>query len=1018
MDAPMKSCIERFFEDSDNSAPKALCKELVGGNVTLTDIIENLGDYLTNKEHTVRARATRLIADILHELPVKFLNLKQVTLLSTFLCEKLKDHHSLQPQALYGLEALSKTEVISGEIIETVCCTIFKEVHTQSLAQAGRKSVYNILLHFLTHHLQDVQKLGTDFVYGYMQAIDSEQDPRNLILAFTCATIVVQNFPLGVFVEEMFEVISCYFPIDFTPPASDPSGITQQDLILGLRRCLAATPKFAEHCLPLLMEKLTSDLKSAKIDALQTLAVCAETYGAEKLHEFQSSFFNCIKKEVFLSGDSAVEDAGLIALQAIVKSISTGVTQSDRKKGLDGYVDEILAECKNHLLQPELMLMLSAGRLLQAAALGSQPACDHIVKVTTPLLIESFNKQSQATPRHNVILVLNNFLDCTTKFKFGDNNPILATYKDSVLTIYNQCLSENVSSVQLLAIKGIHTLVSLPTGCLLDTERSFITAKLVNKAIETNIEDHVRHECNSTLLYLLTTYPDVVQKDVFPFLFAKLQNEAMETGDNCGVDRRVILEVISEITCGSESIKLVTGVLYKLLMNAEYLDLYQSLSKCLSAISANNVSDTGAIESLSSGVEQVHTLVVTRCRCPKMYRILTEESTLKHLSAFLRIVISHLDPSIAVILQGKYTETFLNGCKTSICQCCTEQDRGMFKSHMQEFSPFNASCDSVFVCLLTAVIGSGQGKFQKDIPGIETIKDRLTEMVLEPSHSQDDVHVCKCLAALLNKQQQDESLDARVTSLYERLLTSLTSSDDKGEGHTLTALSWVTKALVLRGHKLAQQFINLLIQLLGNSKYGKKAAEGFAVIMQDYADVMSKVMHANIRLMYRQRFFIEHLPSILEGYQSAQPETKANYLKAVSYMIRDLSKTVLLPEITKIYPLLIQSLHCDDLDLQLVTMETLSDLISSAPDVIEKQIDSLLPQVLKMTTYKPSMKVRISAIKCISSLTSLRLTVLLPYRKKVVRALLPVLDDKKRKVRMEAVTARQQWILVDMKENV
>jgi hypothetical protein len=56
----------------------------------------------------------------------------------------------------------------------------------------------------------------------------------------------------------------------------------------------------------------------------------------------------------------------------------------------------------------------------------------------------------------------------------------------------------------------------------------------------------------------------------------------------------------------------------------------------------------------------------------------------------------------------------------------------------------------------------------------------------------------------------DESLDARVTSLYERLSTSLTSSDDKGEGHTLTALSWVTKALVLRGHKLAQQFINLV----------------------------------------------------------------------------------------------------------------------------------------------------------------------------------------------------------------
>ena len=34
-----------------------------------------------------------------------------------------------------------------------------------------------------------------------------------------------------------------------------------------------------------------------------------------------------IMLQVFLSGDSAVEDAGLIALQAVVKAISTGVAQ-------------------------------------------------------------------------------------------------------------------------------------------------------------------------------------------------------------------------------------------------------------------------------------------------------------------------------------------------------------------------------------------------------------------------------------------------------------------------------------------------------------------------------------------------------------------------------------------------------------------------------------------------------------------------------------------------------------------
>lgn len=54
-------------------------------------------------------------------------------------------------------------------------------------------------------------------MFGYLQAMDGEKDPRNLIIAFTCAQMVVQNFPLGVFVEDMFEVVSCYFPIDFSP---------------------------------------------------------------------------------------------------------------------------------------------------------------------------------------------------------------------------------------------------------------------------------------------------------------------------------------------------------------------------------------------------------------------------------------------------------------------------------------------------------------------------------------------------------------------------------------------------------------------------------------------------------------------------------------------------------------------------------------------------------------------------------------------------------------------------------
>lgn len=69
----------------------------------------------------------------------------------------------------------------------------------------------------------------------------------------------------------MFSLLAYKLLPSFQQPANDPYGVTKDQLCEGLRQCLASSAHFAEYCMPLLQEKLESDLVSAKVEALKTL---------------------------------------------------------------------------------------------------------------------------------------------------------------------------------------------------------------------------------------------------------------------------------------------------------------------------------------------------------------------------------------------------------------------------------------------------------------------------------------------------------------------------------------------------------------------------------------------------------------------------------------------------------------------------------------------------------------------------------------------------------------------------
>ncbi len=56
-------------------------------------------------------------------------------------------------------------------------------------------------------------------------------------------------------------MLSCYFPVTFTPPPNNVHGITRSDLASALEAALACCLLYADQLVPLVLEKLSSNVR-------------------------------------------------------------------------------------------------------------------------------------------------------------------------------------------------------------------------------------------------------------------------------------------------------------------------------------------------------------------------------------------------------------------------------------------------------------------------------------------------------------------------------------------------------------------------------------------------------------------------------------------------------------------------------------------------------------------------------------------------------------------------------------
>lgn len=79
--------------------------------------------------------------------------------------------------------------------------SLFTHVKMRALIQSTRFFVFNIIETLITSHLVDLKAMGDRFVAGYASLASGEKDPRNLMVAFAIARVVLVEFDISKHVD-------------------------------------------------------------------------------------------------------------------------------------------------------------------------------------------------------------------------------------------------------------------------------------------------------------------------------------------------------------------------------------------------------------------------------------------------------------------------------------------------------------------------------------------------------------------------------------------------------------------------------------------------------------------------------------------------------------------------------------------------------------------------------------------------------------------------------------------------
>ncbi|CAK1555240.1 unnamed protein product [Leptosia nina] len=939
---------------------QSIVTDIVCDRIDITKIVENMAGVLTHRDAENREKGMRFFTKLLKDLPQSYLNQMQVNFISKFYIDRLKDNHRVIPAVLEGYLAIMDMKNYEIKLCGEYFNILFREIACQSQLRQDRLNIYLTVQKVLEKDIDYLKSLGPDFVFGLISSMDGERDPRNLLFLFNFLPNFLAHIPLGHLVDEMFEVISCYYPVDFHPSPDDPAAVSRDDLAKALCPCLCGAQEFGEQCLVLLIEKLDSSLRVAKLDSLRLLTESCKKFKPETYSPFLKALWSSIYREISHKTDEEIKMAAHEALSALVANLATS---HNTDQSFENFVKGIIISMQTSVAESTTVAQfVHATRVLLSVANSSKESCIIVARSMIPAIISYYEFKTSAKLQVASLEFIGDLYDLA---KHWDVLNDLEKQANEIIPLCLTSVSEPTKEHQMAGfktvIKTIHAL----------------KPDLVLPFVEILIHIVQHSEDDDLLLISIGTTNAIARK--YPELIMDLVVKGKCNMDNIMSDKTNLqkrLNLLSNLASIDDFTKVILEEMLKIITLDEKnaYNIVEALNTSLSNASLYTEEKVTQIESDHGLIDSILSWLF------KEIKSASEESLL-HGYTLISNTVCSLPGDKQILILARHSPNIIEKCQS----------------------------EDVYFPLLECLYRSLHQNIN------DPTFDDILKLSLKNALTSKSVFVrtraCCLVAHILNKAEFGQTFEM----LYELLKNYLASCSKDNEdicSPLIHLYGWIVKALILRGSDVFTFWLQKILLTITNPECCKDGSEAIRLIMTDQPDSLNSRLHCRTSILYKQRIF-QAFVTMSSKLGPFDGETKEAYLLSWAYVLEKAPKTVLNIEAAQIMPLLVDALEYDNKDLLVVMIDVLTHFVLMKNLLVAQSFQTILPRLVKLSEYVKSMDVRIKSLQCLYEIANAYKTaLLLPYKTDLLFDLAPSLDDKKRLVRNMAVRARTRWYLV------